>query len=123
MSQEISFSVALAAVKDSLPIVNEGISALFDMSGDDGGSQTQVIGTSDELLTFPADVTTARLLLIWNTDPTNYVQLSYTSGGGFSSFSRLDAANGVYFGRPESTTIYAKANTGACRVKWAIVEV
>lgn len=122
----IQASAALVAV--GAFSLNDSFASSFDMSADDmGGPVSQVIGTADEQIVFPADVATGKLVLLVNLDPTNYVQISYTAGGGFSSFSRLDPApsagqtGGFYFGRPESLTIYAKANGAACRIKVSIV--
>jgi hypothetical protein len=127
MSQEIQATISLIASKAGISI-SEAYSLVFDMAGDDMGTGTQLIGTADEQIVFPPDVASAKLLGIVNFDATNYVQISYGTGGSFSSFSRLDAApsagspGGIYFGKPESLTIYAKANTAACRIKWFIVE-
>lgn len=122
MASEIQAAVSLTATKGGISLA-DALQVSFDMSGEDmGGPVSQVIGTSDEALAFPSDVGTGKLLLIVNLDTTNYVQISYGTGGGFSSFSKLDPNGGFYFGRPESLTIYAKANTATCRVKWSIVE-
>jgi hypothetical protein len=119
MAFSIQASVSLVAL-GSFPMQDTDAFA-FDMtSGLPAGPIPQTIGTSDEVLAIPADVPNCKFLKIVNVDPTNYVQLSYTSGGGFSSFSRLDPNGGTYFGRPESLTIYAKANTAACLVKFSI---
>lgn len=120
MANEISASVSLTALKNGASLTRS-VSKLFDMSGDDMGSGTQDIGTSDEQLVIPADITTARKLLIENLNATNYVELSYTTGGGFSAAIRIDANDFAFF-RPTSLTIYLKANTAACRVQWSIVE-
>lgn len=121
MSAEISAALSLVVSKGGATL-SRSLAKNFDMAGDDLGQGTQLIGTTDEQLVLPSDIASAKLLLIENLDPTNYVEMSYGTGGGFSAVSRMDANGGFYFGRPSSLTIYLKANTTACRVKFDIVE-
>jgi hypothetical protein len=120
MSNEIQAAVSLFASKNGASLARS-ISKVFDMSGDDLGSGTQEIGTSDEQLVLPADIGTGKLLLIENLSGANYVEFSYGTGGSFSAVVRIDP-NGFSFFRPTSLTIYLKANTNPCRVQWSIVE-
>lgn len=121
MANEISAAVALVVAKNGAS-VSRSISKQYDMAGDDLGHGTQLIGTSDEQLVLPSDITTGKLLLIENLDATNYVELSYATGGSFVARIRIDA-DGFAFFRPTSLTIYLQANTAACRIQWHLVEV
>lgn len=121
MANEISISASLSVNKGGASL-SRAIAKSFDMGGDDLGQGTQLIGTSDEQLVLPADISTAKVLVLENLDATNYVELSYGTGGSFVAEIRLDANGGFAVFRPTSMTIYLKANTAACRVKWDVVE-
>lgn len=127
MADEIRVSCSLSASKGGASIntvgTSQGASFSFDMTGTDMGSGTQAIGfAADEQLVLPADVGTIKYLFLYNLDATNYVELSYATGGGFVSRVQIDAGCPVLL-RPTSATIYLKANTAACNIFWAVVEV
>jgi hypothetical protein len=126
MADEIRVSCSLSASKGgaSMNTVGSTGSASFvdDMAGADMGSWTQAVGTSDEALDIPPDIGTCKYLFIANLDSTNYVELSYASGGSFVARVRIDPG-GVALFRPVSTTIYVQANTAACNIFCGAVEV
>ena len=72
---------------------------------------------ADEALDFGEVTGTGDLEFVYirNNDATNYVQLSYDTGGSFAAkkFLTLLPGESVAF-RPKSNTIYAKADTAAC---------
>lgn len=73
------------------------------------------IGTSEEALSF-TDIGTNGYIICWNTDPTNYVEMGYTSGSAYGT--KLVANGGVaVFQLNTGNTVYAKANTAACRIR------
>jgi hypothetical protein len=126
MANEITAVVSLSASKSGASINTVGSSGSatkqYDMTGADMASGTANIGTSDEALPIPADIATCKALFIKNLDATNYVEFSYGTGGSFAAVVRIDPGMSVLF-RPTSTTCYVKANTAACDIFWAAVEV
>lgn len=94
----------------------------------DVASWTQEIGyAADEALAIPADVTTGSTapgnLVIKNLDSTNFVTLSYDTGGSFAgaAFATI-RAGGVLCLQPVSDTIYIQADTAAVTVHAFAVE-
>lgn len=127
MANEITATISLLASKGGASINTVGSSGAaaksFDMTGVDMASGTFNVGTSpDEAIPIPGDLATAKYLYIKNLDATNYVEFSYGTGGSFAAVVRIDPLAAVMF-RPTSTTCYLKANTAACDVYWAAVEV
>lgn len=126
MSNEGSAVISLSASKGGASINTVGSSGSatkqFDMSGGDMASGTMNVGTSDEAIPIPADIGTCRYLFLKNLDATNYIEFSYGTGGSFAAIIRIDPGHSVIF-RPTSTTCYAQANTAACDMFWAAVEV
>lgn len=127
MANEITAVCSLLASKGGASINTVGSSGSatkqFDMTGSDMASGTMNVGNgADEAVPIPADIGTCKLLYLKNLDATNYIEFSYGTGGGFSAVIRIDAGMAVMF-RPTSTTCYVKANTAACDMFWAAVEV
>lgn len=126
MANEITAVCSLSASKGGASINTVGSSGSatkqFDMTGADMASGTMNVGTTDEALPIPADIATCKMLFIKNLDATNYVEFSYATGGSFVARVRIDPGASVMF-RPTSTTCYVQANTAACDIFWAAVEV
>lgn len=122
MAGEATVVCSVQVSKGGLSINSVGTtspaSKIYDMDGTYGASENQNIGTSDEALTLPAGLSAPGYeLMVYNADATNYVELSYASGGSFAAsvFEKLMPGD-KYLGHPSSTTVYAKANTAACDV-------
>ena len=127
MADEIRVTAALSASKGGASINTVGStgssSFVDDMTGADMGSWTQTIGfAADEAVNIPGDIGTCKYLFVANLDATNYIELSYATGGSFVARVRVDPG-GIALFRPTSTTIYAQANTGDCVCFFAAVEV
>lgn len=76
----------------------------------------QLIGTTAETLTF-GDVGTPNSLFVKNLDPDNYIEID--SVNTMDKFpQKLLPGEGVLL-KPQTGTIYAKANTAACYV-WVV---
>lgn len=83
-------------------------------SGGDMVRTTQSIGTSAEAIVL-GDLATAAVLAVYNTDATNYIEVD--SVNTMDKFPQKIPAGGFILLRPQTTTIYAKANTAACVVE------
>lgn len=86
--------------------------------GSDGGLLT--VGTSEEDLTI-TDVTTPGLLILRNTDATNYVQFGPKSGTMVAVGRLQPQGLPAVIPLDNSVTITLIANTAACKVKWLVV--
>jgi hypothetical protein len=71
----------------------------------------QTIGTSDETVTFVADISALGFIYLRNLDPTNFVEIGYTSGTYFAKLKPGEACS--FRAGSGLTVIPAKADTGA----------
>lgn len=94
--------------------VRQSASGRSDMTGDDLIQNTQVIGTTAELVTFGEISGVPQKVLIQNLDSTNYVEIGGDSG--LTVFKLQINAGEAALVRLSSATLYAKANTAAVRV-------
>lgn len=120
MANEITVSASLTASKDNASITVSA-SKTFDMSNNDMVQATQNVGTTAEALALGDLSLPAAYLYVRNMDPTNFVVLSLNSDGS-TPFSKIRPGHFAIFPTPESGTIYAKADTAACRVAVAACE-
>lgn len=119
MSSEITYTLSLAASKGGASIDSETISDTVDMSGANMATFTQAIGTSNEAVGFPADVSGVLHVVVTNLDATNYVELFYDNANTYL-MSKLLAGESCAFRRVASTALFARANTASCQVQvWA----
>jgi hypothetical protein len=87
--------------------------------GSTGLANVQDIGTGAETITFVDAVPSGGYLMLINQDSTNYVEID--SVNTFNSFPQKITAGKFIFLMPQTSTIYAKANTAA--VKLLVVAV
>lgn len=118
MANEITVSLSISASKTgSGSFTTPRLAFQADMAGDNlVGGLTQDVGTSAEALTF-GDISGAPgAFVIKNEDATNFVTYGFTNPP--TELILLPGASNVI--TPSTGTIYAKADTAACRVtKWA----
>jgi len=107
----ISFSKGGATYRDS-------ITKSITITGDTYTSGVQSVGTSEEELPQGADLGTPGFVVVQNLDATNYVEIGHTTG---VYGVKCKAGEPAVF-RLDGTTLYAKANTAACLVKYTIFE-
>lgn len=113
MANEINATAGLNITKGGVTL-NHTTTARHDMAGAEMIHRTQVVGTSAEQVTF-GDITGAPgILKITNQDATNYVELALDSGMT-NKFAKI-RPGGVVLLQPASATLYAQANTAACRI-------
>ena len=113
MANEISVSASVSASKNGVSLSQSG-SKLITMAGDDMLVNTQVIGTSAELIDFAEIAGAPSVLFVKNTDSTNFVELGGDSG--LTVFKMKLPAGHVAVFQPSSATLYAKADTAAVRL-------
>jgi len=107
----ISITAAFSSTTDSFALSNTGnltqagVGALF---------QTQSIGTTAEALDLGDLANVGGLLVVKNTDATNYVEVDAVNT--FNSFpQKILPGQAIVLGA-QTTTIYARANTAAVSV-------
>lgn len=119
MPSEITYEMSFAASKGGAAIDSGTISDTIDMSGSNMATFTQAVGTSNEAIGFPSDVSGSLHVVVSNLDQTNYVELFYDNANTYL-MSRLNGGESCSLRRVASTALFARANTAACQVQvWA----
>jgi hypothetical protein len=116
MANEITYAVSIAASKGGASISSGTLSDTIDMAGTDMGTVTQAIGTSNEALDTPDDVTGAGHVVIKNLDATNYVEI-FSDNGNANLMSKLGPGEACSFRSVTTTSLYGRANTAACQIQ------
>ncbi len=111
MSNEITWNVGLTISKGGVT-ERKAFSGRIDMAGNNTSGSTQDIGTSAEALTFGDIAGIPPQLLLKNLDATNFILVGFTNP---PTEIKLKAGEAVLM-RPTTATIYAKADTAACRL-------
>lgn len=106
ISTTVSMSVSGGALTASL-----SGSANAEQSSEEHVSQTQTIGTTAEALDLGDLANVNGGICIRNNDAVNFVEID--AANTFNSFPQKIPAGQVAMLRPQTTTIYAKANTAA----------
>ena len=119
MSREITYNISVNASKGGAR-VSHGATKTLDMAGDDMLQSTQLIGTSAEAITFEDISGAPAVLLIQNLDAANYVEID--SANTFDKFPQKLLAGESVLLKPQTGTIYAKANTAPVRILKVAVE-
>lgn len=119
MAREITYSAIINAVKSGAS-VQHSISKTSDMTGDDMIKSTQLIGTTSELLTFDEISGPPQLVLIVNLDTANYIEVD--SVAGMTSFPQKVTYGDFILLKPQTASIYAKANTASVRILKVAIE-
>lgn len=121
MANEITYAVSFAASKGGAEI-RTTLTDTIDMAGVDMGSVTQAIGTSNEALDVPADVSGAVHLVVKNLDATNYVEI-FSDSGNSNLLSKLRAGESCSLRAVSASALYARANTASVQIQFWICEV
>jgi len=120
MANEITQNITLQVTKNGVTsslVSNKRVT----MTGDDFTNQTQLIGTTAELVDL-GDITGAPgNLVIKNMDSTNYIELGGDSG--LTVFKLKINAGEASLVTLSSATLYAKANTADVRIAILAIEV
>jgi len=122
MANEITYAVSIQVSKGGASISSGSISDTIDMTGVDMGTVTQSIGTSNEALDIPADVSGDVHLVVKNLDSTNYVEI-FSDNASNHLMSKLNAGEACSLRNVgSSSALYARANTAACQIQFWICE-
>ena len=123
MADEIRTSISFQVSKGGASIATGTLSDTIDMSGTDMGTVTQSIGTSNEALDIPVDVTGDVNLCVKNLDATNYVEIFKDSGNSHLLSKLLPGEACLLMRVPSSTSLYGRANTAAVQIQLWVTEV
>jgi hypothetical protein len=113
MANEITVQVGLLVSKNGVTL-QQNLSKISDMAGDDMMENVQIVGTSNEAIALN-DVTVGGNILFKNTDATNFVEL-FTDSGNAQPFAKILAGEVMLLKSHPSATYYARANTAAVRL-------
>ena len=107
------------ATANQLPVTVPIMEFNDDQTGTEVQSGQLDIGTSEETITWSADIGDEKWLVLRNLDPTNYVQIGFSTG---VYGIRLRAGDPMLIPLEPGTTIYALANTASCKVQYFVYE-
>jgi hypothetical protein len=111
MSNEVEMSARLYASKGGAVINSLSYSAIANMTGTDMGQQTQVVGTTDEVLDLTADLGTPYRLLVVNLDLVNSVGI----GAGTPYSFQIPAGQFILIPWVDAT-MYVKASNSPVKI-------
>lgn len=115
MANEITAAAQLTFSKGGVK-AQQNVTVTLTMAGTEGGTETQVIGTSAEALTFgESSGSSGPLLFVQNLDGTNYVEIAMDASVA-TPFAKLKAGDPPLLLPASAATIYAKANTAPVRI-------
>jgi hypothetical protein len=117
MADELTLSVNFSCSMDGATI-SDRYSDTIDVAASPQVGGVQTIGTSWEAIIM-GEVTSPGYFAYKNLDTTNYIEFSADSGGA----NPLIKAKATDFGcfRLTGTTLYARANTAACKLKYNLL--
>ncbi len=118
---EITIADQLSITKDGVT-VNGNVTKQETLTGSGKFTNIQNIGTSTELIVFPADLILEGITHVWlkNLDTTNYIQIGLNTPVT-QIFARLKPGQTCHVPTDNAATVdptfYAKANTTACNLQ------
>ena len=118
MANELRIGIVLGFLKSGATL-NRSFNKEITVTGDAFTHGVQEVGTSEEELAQGAEVGTPGYVLVINLDSTNYVEIGSTTG--VYDIKLLAGEAALY--RHNSATIYARANTAACKVEYIVIEL
>lgn len=121
MADEIRTSISFSAAKGGASIATGTLADTADMSGVDMGTVTQSIGTTNEALDVPADVSGDVWLVVKNLDATNYVEI-FKDSGSSHLLSKLNPGEACQLTRVPANALFGRANTAAVQIQMWISE-
>ncbi len=117
MANEISLTTTLTCTKSGTTVTGSQ-TLLVTLAGAAEWANTQNIGTSAELIVYPADLTTEGITFLYfkNDDATNYVEIALDSFTNI--FLKLLAGQSALIrSHTANPTHYARANTAAVNLR------
>lgn len=124
MANEIYAAATLKCTKGTYPAAfssgGASVARRFTMTGTNQSLGIASIGTATHEAIPVADIGTPGYAFFHNLDATNYVEIGSDTAGTFRPFAKLKA--GQFCLVPLSIAPYAKANTAACDLEYAVIE-
>lgn len=123
MANETTVTISLASSKGGASIATGSLSKTADMSGTFmAGGVMQAIGTSNEAMGIPSDVTGDVRIAIKNLDATNYVEI-FKDSGNSHRLGKLLAGEATLLIGVAAADLYARANTAAVNIQFWVTQV
>lgn len=123
MANEISVSWQLSAIKGNLSETRaKNFRATLSAASPNMGAGAQSIGFAAHEAVAVGDVSTLGWAFFQNLDTTNYVELGVDVAATFYPLARLNAGESCVLRLAQGITLYAKANTAAVRLNYAILD-
>lgn len=122
MANEIQVSGQLNVAKGNLSAVH-AVSGIHTLNAASPAKAAGIaaIGTSQEAVSI-GDVATAGWAMFKNLDSTNYLEIGIEITGTFFPFLKLKAGEAAGPLRLGVNSIYARANTAACKLQYDIYD-
>lgn len=118
MANEVQVSANLSVNRSGFSFTAGG-SISITQSGTNNLGNVQSIGTSAETITF-GDIGTLGYVILKNNDASNFVEVD--AANTFDKFPQKILPGEFILMKPETSTIYAKADTAACELLVLAVE-
>lgn len=118
MADELTVSAKLNFTKGGVSVALGKTGLQVDVAGDEFTHLIQTIGTTEESLNL-GDVSSPGFCILVNLDSTNFVELR--PGSAKDDMIKLKPGEVAMF-RLATSTPYAIADTGACRVQFIVFE-
>lgn len=123
MANEFSRTCTFSASKGGALLSTGSLSKTSTMTGTYLASVTQLVGTSNEALSFnTTDITGDVHITIKNLDSTNYVEI-FKDNANSHLLSKLQAGEFCQLSGVPSASLYARANTAGCNIQFWISQV
>lgn len=118
MANEIVFNATFQVAKAGAA-VSMALALTEDLVGNNFGNNVVNIATSGAVIDI-GSCSAIGWLLVKNLDPVNYIEVD--AANNFALFPQKILPGEMIALRPETTTIYAKANTAQCTAQIIVVE-
>ena len=122
MANELYFKIQGRYAPANVNTTPTGIGVVekyITQTGVDHQAGTQSVGTTEETVSWIADIGDEGYIFLRNLDPTNYVQFGFSTG---VYGMRLKAGEFAVFRLEPGATLYARANTAAVNIQYIVYE-
>ncbi len=122
MANERTTSVSISVSKGGIAINSGTLSKTGDMTGTYSATESQLIGTSNEALSFnTTDITGDVNVAVKNMDAANYVEI-FKDSGNTHLLSKLKAGESCLLMNIPHNALYGRANTAAVSIQFWIAQ-
>ena len=120
MANEISAILTLSVTKSGVIPVNISINRTLSMTGDEAVEGTALVATASSFA-LPTVSSSIQKIVVYNADATNYIELA-SDNGNTTKICKVLPQEFCIFQPIGGVTVYARANTAACQIVYAVVE-